>query len=59
MLSGKEVEVEKLEWLRGRTSSTMSTVSGSFAAVGWCSDPKAFAGITVYYPTVFNVGTPL
>lgn len=36
----------------------MSTVSGSFAAVGWCSDPKAFAGITVDDPTVFNVGTP-
>lgn len=41
MLLGKEVQVEELEWLRGRTEQhCMSTVSGSLADVGQCSDPR-------------------
>lgn len=38
---------------KNRAALSVSSVSGSFADVGWCSDPKGFAGITGDDPTVF------
>lgn len=60
MLPGEEAEVE--DWMaqrKNRAALSVSPACGSFAAVGWCSHPKAFAGITEDDPTVFNVGTSL
>lgn len=43
---------------KNRAALSVSPVSGSSADVGWCSDPKALAGITEDDLAVFNVGTP-